>query len=1165
MKSTSTLIRVLSAHPTRVPGVTIALLALVFAPFLASASDSFAAVWDRYPELAAPRLAEAPEIDGHIEPAEWSGALLVTPLIKVQDGFLDESRTQVWLAYTEEELLLAWRFHRDTDTPYNIDTPTPGRHAGRRVWRDDVAEIFFEIPDGPGGVVTFVGNPAGAFGDGLLTVNTDFDREWSWSYGARETDAGWEGELALPFSELGLDAPPEPGAAWKMDFWRHEKPPFGVRASLAMSGRDPQRMARLNFVGQGPAWRINEIGPIDDETLGVRAEIENTTDSEAAIEVDYGIYRRSDDISRFNFFEEVDAVLDEPADEVAAFTTPEQEVQNLLESFETYDEQTLTFTLGAGESRPLDLTVSPSPAGDYVIAYRAAVSDGPVLASGLTPAVRWDPLHVEAVPFYLTADKLEVSASVHTQTLRERTERMRMRLWQDGEEVVVTEVDAERFDERIGLSTQQIASGDYRLEVEALDESGEVRERVERQRHRPEPPFWAQEDHGKSQFVPEPWTAVEADTTAARVWGRQYQMAGGFLPQQIEVHGEPLFSRAPRVHLVVDGEPVSLTGETELVGSDQEHAEYRWTGQAGGMPVSATARLEFDGFLTVDLELEPGEREIEAFHVEFPLDARWAELFHRYWFPPHVPTDNAPARSGYIGDGFACAFNIAMWLGNPDAGLQWTAESDQHWYPDPDHPERSIEVIPGDDETLLRLRVVDRPVQPEQTLSYRWGLQATPDRPFRSEHRDTFVVQQPGLNRELHEDADVQERFANRLEGMKRVGGTHLIVHSGWRHHATDGFGQPYTWDDDTHASAQHAAQMARERDLKTVFYAGWNSLPPAVTKWWPDYGEEMRAMIKGSPLRFSIGGYRQCARSTYEDYFANGAAWMARELGVDGLFLDGTAQPFFCDEPNHGCGYHHPETGERRPTANIWSTREMFKRFYKIFHGEMVEDGLIYSHAGANLRAISTFTDVAHTGEGASLDTVMNLDQYRASHYAMLTGHRVEHARGGGDTPLMVERGVALVHGNDIKMYPTGLRAHQHWQRDTYADERGIAWRMWWPQQWFDWSEAQWHPYYRNDAVLDVRPESVKASFYVNPAGQILLYAFNLDDEPARVQTRFDLATLGLPSRLHARDAVTNETWEVDDGELSFDIYGLRPRVIVLAPEPIEEPVVDSTGWWSR
>lgn len=1115
--------------------------------------------WNRRPRLGVPILPDAPTIDGEVTERAWVGALKTDHLIVAVSGQIDPERTEAFIGYTQEKLYIAWRVYRDWDGPLLMAVTDPGREQGRAIWRDDGVEIFLDPSNTRASAITFAGNAVGAYNDGRVSAGTDVEPDWVWDYAARVTDFGWEGELAVTFESLGLEGAPETGTAWGFDFVRNNKSPHDSVSMLSYRSEwhDRSRYGDLIFAGAAPALRILDMGAIGDTSIGLHAELVNLHKTARSVTIDYGLYRRPDSTSPFNFLEEIDSGLSNAGQDVDAFTTVERQIAQLLNLFEVVDHKQVTTTVDPDSRTPLLLTTANAPAGGYIIAYTATDADEQPLMAGLVPAMRSDPIEVAVVPYFLEPELLDITLSLHTQAMREQAHRVRMRLLQD-EQVVAEDIfDAGDTRESVTLRTDDLQPGAYRLDVVVYDDAGKAIGQLERNLYRPEPPRWTIETPGTRAFVPQPWTPVEADVRQVAVWGRTYQFGDSFLPAQITTQEEPLFAEAPRLIVHVDGRPAALEGELALQHAEPEYADYRFTGTAGSIPLTADVRVEFDGFITVDLVLETAGVIVDRLFLEFPFHDADAQLYtlHSY-FDERRGTDVSSLsaglnRSGRIGAGFSIGFNHAVWLGTPSHGFQWCAETAEHWHHQ--DPSRVIDVEQtGEGQTTFRLRVIDKPTEAER-LSYRWGFVASPTRPYQPGGHDLRYLQ---LNYPHgYPDQPAQrEKVESYLASARPLNPDWVGIFSQWN--LPEFFGQPYREAEDVEDRAALAQRIKRE-GFRVVYYTGWNGLHPNM-QMWPFYGEAMRRV----PTRFSYGGYKECTYGGYTAYLTNGAVWLAEKLGAEGVYLDSTPGPEPCLNAHHGCGFVSPASGARIVTRDIWGRREMMKRLYKIFHGEIIDAGLVYGHDGRPpLLAITSFLDVYHTGEGAEMKDYEDLDFYLAQYNPTQYGTAVQHAwRNHHPVPRNFAWGVALLHDNRLKMYP-GPATNAGLQRTSYDHEDGIDWRMWVPVEWFDWDQdPRWHPYHANHDLLSVSGERVHASFHHNDANQIIFNAMNMDPDAQETEFQFDLARLGLPRLLHARDVVTHETWEIRDGAFTLTLPGRRPRVLLIdvRPVPTMAPGVD-------
>jgi hypothetical protein len=75
---------------------------------------------------------------------------------------------------------------------------------------------------------------------------------------------------------------------------------------------------------------------------------------------------------------------------------------------------------------------------------------------------------------------------------------------------------------------------------------------------------------------------------------------------------------------------------------------------------------------------------------------------------------------------------------------------------------------------------------------------------------------------------------------------------------------------------------------------------------------------------------YMVCYQSAWQDFLADGIDKMMERFGIDGVYLDGTSEPWGCANTRHGCGYKKPD-GSIGATYSFFATREMMRRIYTI------------------------------------------------------------------------------------------------------------------------------------------------------------------------------------------------------------------------------------------
>jgi hypothetical protein len=211
------------------------------------------------PEMQAFRLSQAPILDGLIaDDAAWSGVEPTTGFTQVQpfEGQPATRETEVFIGYTETALYVA--FIAYDDEPGTIIVSDSRRDSSL-----DQTDSFRVVIDGlldRQNAYLFGTNPAGIeydaqivkegstgnFGSGGGGFNLNWDG--SWNVEARITDAGWAGEMEIPFTTLRYGAGDE--QAWGINFQRN------IRSNNEIAYWAPlNRQRDIN--------RVSEAGTVD--------------------------------------------------------------------------------------------------------------------------------------------------------------------------------------------------------------------------------------------------------------------------------------------------------------------------------------------------------------------------------------------------------------------------------------------------------------------------------------------------------------------------------------------------------------------------------------------------------------------------------------------------------------------------------------------------------------------------------------------------------------------------------------------------------------------------------------------------------------------------------------------------------------------------------------
>ena len=634
-----------------------------------------------------------------------------------------------------------------------------------------------------------------------------------------------------------------------------------------------------------------------------------------------------------------------------------------------------------------------------------------------------------------------------------------------------------------------------------------------------------------SGAVPTPWSSVEAKDGVVAVWGREYAFASNALPVGMKSGGRDILAGPMRIVCAdADGsEVVWKKGGSWVHEHDEESATVCAWQEAEGIAADATVRIEFDGMAKVSLALVPGANDqgrpmlcsVSRAWLEIPLAPGVATLYH------YSPANwNRLTNTGRLVGPMTWPFLCSVWLGNESAGLCWFCESAENFHAE--DPQRVVEVLPGDEGTLLRIRLADRPLELPSTWVF--GLQATPTKPFRKGLTANHTVHSPQMGVGLTikrpevwwtaQRAFPDGKVAETLDAAAKSGVKTIAFHEDWIPVQNNPAPRP---DFKAIVDACHA------RGIKVMVYQGYelSSLAPA---WGEHHADWLAKLANG---RYRSCWFREPGQRDYRLCYSNASAdlWLERvkkaydALGIDGLYLDGTIMPRACANERHGCGWRDAE-GKLHETYPFFAVRRMMRSLYEFVEGR---GGRIDAHQSgyicpATLAFAHSYWDGEQLAEGkvygGDLRKELDVGAFRAEF--MGRNHGVPCEFLAYEKPgWSYDDAFAITLLHDVMVRPCGFanvpRVAPIWR---VLDAFGIA-------------DAEWSPYWENPVA--VSPESVKASVY-RKAGRSLIVVSNLSTEmPVS-------AEVTLPDgAVHARDELAGRDVPVSGGRAKLDIPPFR------------------------
>ncbi|MFW6060273.1 MAG: glycoside hydrolase domain-containing protein [Phycisphaeraceae bacterium] len=664
----------------------------------------------RYPLVTAPRVDDAPQIDGKVDKAEWLGAAQLAPMVSRRTGQRTAEPATVWIAYTQEAIHMAWRF----DRPPYANAPRSQTEPDD-VWGDDAMELLLRPEVGSEVDYNFVINAGGVGGEGRRTQGTDKSWNAEWSQAASVDENGWEGEATIPFTSLPVGEAPTPGTVWEFLAVRNRKTPEGEMGMSSYFTGWPGKphFGYLRFGGDAPAVRVREAGTLTTETGGALMELVAPRGSTRA-NVEVTLYAPSA-ASEEEFIQEEMALAD---DEILL---PEREKLNFFQLVEARGvKQTLalydrkghwqeTVMVEADKPVRLPMTEALDP-GEYVLYYRVTdASSDRLLGAAALPFVQEPAFELATQVFALSNPAVQVEANYpRLAQVPAEAQVVVTVLDADGNEIDSKQTAASAEQRRTELFVPVGDRRDQTLTVRGriVGADGETLAEDERPVRMPAVAPWYDNGIGQTDQVLPPWTPIElAGEATARVLLREYELGASGLPARITSRDKSLLVEPATLTLA--GEPLAWSRER----LEQRDAKVVWRSRAaaGGARFVLTTTLEYDGLLRYELAMEPGDdaAELRALEMRIPYAARHVTFHENY------------QREAFDSPHFE--------IGDFDTGLYWFCESAQGWQIG---KKPLLETTSAGDTINWTVRFIGEEGKTlREPTTITWGLQALPVKP----------------------------------------------------------------------------------------------------------------------------------------------------------------------------------------------------------------------------------------------------------------------------------------------------------------------------------------------------------------------------------------------------------------------------------------------------
>lgn len=689
------------------------------------------------PSVVIPKTRVAPPMAGVPAGGAWETAAWVgNAVYNGEKRITDKLGLRVGVLWDDAALYVGFEV-RQARPPETVST-TQGDDG---LERDDAVEVTLWVPGLPetrGAPVQFKVNCKGLRDD---AIGFNFGWNVAWQSAARVAGNTWTATLRIPFASLG--GAPRPGDRWGANFSAFlvgEKYRGFTWSPVAEQHHHHGEYGCLEFGAAGtPATRL---GPVTQDRRAL-------TFTAAALAP--GLEWR------------VLAVPAAGGGEQAATRG------NVVVNFEDALARRAAAQQRGGltPGKTATLTLDGLRPGDY-LAVAQVLAGTRVINQDAKPVVVHNPLDVRILP-YPVARSAGIETAVH-ERLAAGTGKVQVTVTLLDAAGAVVRTAAHRLDSAAPLPQEWYVKLDglangatYVVRVEAGPEGRPPALREEQTFRLAARPVWADTQAGlnPSGRVPKPWTPVvkQGDDTLA-CWGRDYRFGRDGLPVAIRSQDRELL--AGPVRIVTRG----ARAESALKESDRtapatvKVVEGGLAGEVVGRRDDAVLRcevrnrLEYDGFLMLDLEVTPVGGPVAEAILEIPLTAAVA----RFLTPMPGALNKDLTRILPRGR-TALPPGNQFWFTDGQVGLFAGLESTEGWG---DGDKQFGEVVADGTGTLFRLWLAKGANPLRAPRHYQLFLQAAPLRPFNPDWyaRGAWVLN--GLNWGMNEQAlgdDTVERL----------------------------------------------------------------------------------------------------------------------------------------------------------------------------------------------------------------------------------------------------------------------------------------------------------------------------------------------------------------------------------------------------------------------
>lgn len=732
------------------------------------------------------------------------------------------------------------------------------------------------------------------------------------------------------------------------------------------------------------------------------------------------------------------------------------------------------------------------------------------------------------------------------------------------------------------LDTPDLKSGRYSVRFDLEGGAGAPRQPFHAEFERKVWP-WEHNQIGTSRLIVPPFTPLQVTTvkrgkSQVSVILRTHTMNEFGLWDQVKSKDMEILAGPVELVASVNGAPVKWKHkplEFAEKSADRVIAMSAFSG--GPITAKATSEFDYDGMMKMTLEISPnpGGATVDALDLVIPLKRHAAELMHIVGNTIRAnPAGFIPAGSGVVWNSLdqrktwevaalAYPYNKIhgtfvpyIWLGGPERGVCWFADTDRDW--SLDDGRAALEIARSEGAVTLRVRLFNKPTVLDRPRRIVFGLLATPVKPMPEPENGktwrswSFHIAYPNTRgivflcpcltwgaAEGEVDVYPRNRDLAIFDKFRELRGTGQTAPSQeWLNAWLDGY-----------------ADQTRRDDYRRYVLSGFNSIATAkvgdkVIPYMNARGSEdslCEESLNYNPRPLALDEWNE-PKPSFQDFALYYYKEMMNRGGIDGLYLDNVYTA--ADYDTISADAYVREDGKVQPSMGIFSLRSYIKRIATMYC-EAGKKPYTWVHmTNGNLIPAFSFAQIAldlewKFGDKTDFQDRFSRDLLLAQSLGLQAGLIPTVIDGVPETATERERlnrtQFAAIAVHEIKMGETRVNADE--LTKAYTTLFGFGYGL---------EDCQIYRYWDPGQPVSLSVEDVKALVLARPSTNhpaqskclIIVSDFGSGGE---IGMTVDSAKLGLRADYTAKDAQSGASLPLDGNKVTFPLARHDFRMIAL------------------